>query len=188
MLAGGATAVHSGAVSYVRADRDLEVVVEHDNDAYLGLRQLGAGGRSAEDGTPEQVRFAFPGVFETSLGDGLGTDSVYEFTTDANGPASLPGGGGPVEGLLQITNQGTELVEVSDAQPPTTGPKIELFDVTDPARSALRDDPVLLPVGDDFRVGFRIDTHGIAAGGGTGLGGAYEETISIIAEEPTTLL
>lgn len=175
LLGGGALAVQSGAFSFVRADRSIDVVVQHDNDAYLGLRQLGGGGRSVEDGTPEQVRFSFPGVFEESPGDGLGVDSVYEFTNDADGPGIEPGESKPLDGLLGVTNQGTKDVEVTTDQPAVDPPRIELFDVTDEDRVSLESTPVSLEVGEKCRLGFRIDTHGADAGT------SYEREITLVA-------
>lgn len=175
LLGGSGLAIGSGAFSFVGAKRSIDVVVQHDNDAYLGLRQLGSGGRAIEDGTPEQVVFNFPGVLEDSLGDGLGEDSVYEFTNDAHGPGIAPGDAEPRDGLLEITNQGTQAVEVTTDQGATNPPTIELFEVTDADRVALADQPAPLGVGESVRVGFRIDTHGTEAGV------SYDRILTLVA-------
>ena len=171
LLGGAGAVVGSGAFGFVRADRDLEITVEHDNLAYLGLRQLGFGGRAIEDGTPEQIVLNFPGLLETSDGDGIGKNSVYEFTRDAN---EGPGG---TQGLVEITNQGTNDVRVWFEHDPSDGLEIETFDIDDPDRENVTETNARdLDVGHSFRIGFRFDTHGAELGN-------YEETLQIIAEE-----
>ncbi|WP_152419843.1 hypothetical protein [Natrialba hulunbeirensis] len=171
----------SGAFSFTRAERDLTVEVKKDNDAYLGLQQLGdgldglsEGERSRESGTPDTVRFRFPSHDEQDQnGDlGLGSDSTYRFIYDA--------GEGPdgVAGLLKITNQGTNSIEVRTEQPETDGPSVGLFPVNadgEPLNSdgsptdlktvktlSEREDNEPLGVGEALRVGFEIDTSGVA--------------------------
>lgn len=161
----------SGAFSSVEADRSFSVQVAHDNDAYLGLRQLGAGTRSYEDGTPEKVGFSLPGLFER-IDDpdlGLGTESVYEFVYDADEDDT--------PGLLRITNQGTNDVDVHTEHETDSELVIETFDVTDPNRTALRDDPVALSPGEHVDVGFRIETFDAQTG-------SFDETLTIVAEGP----
>lgn len=171
----------SGAFTVARVDREMTVDVVDDSEAYLALRELGSGGRSVEDGRPGQtVRFSFPGDDEERVsghpvGDGLGTDSVYEFVSDADGA---------VDGLLEIVNKETNTVEVSDDQDETDGPRVELFDVTDSDRRAIRENHPVLSPGESVRVGVRIDTHGVEIGGGDSADGSeYWETISLLADE-----
>lgn len=163
------TVLGTGAFNSVEADRHLSVEVAHDNDAYLGLRQLGAGERSLEDETPEQVKFRFPSFVERNEDSdlGLGKDSVYEFVFDAEE--------NDTPGLLQITNQGTNNVVVSTEHESKAELEIETFDVTDPDRTALRDSPVELSPGKFVDVGFRIMTFDSQIG-------TYEETLTIIGE------
>ena len=166
----------TGAFTEVTATRTLSVATADDNDALLGLHQLGAGERSDEDGTPEQVEFSFPGDDER-LADpslGLGTDSVYEFDRDAAESSKSS----PTEGLLRITNQGTQPVEVYSKFQSTSNLAVELYDVTDPGEEALRDDPAELDVGEHVDVGFRIRTFGTDIG-------TYDETLTIVAEAPS---
>ncbi|MFC7215396.1 hypothetical protein ACFQO4_15065 [Saliphagus sp. GCM10025334] len=160
-----------GAFSSIEADRPFEVEVVHDNDAYLSLRQLGAGERSLEDGTPERVRFRFPSLVER-VDDpdlGLGLNSEYEFVYDANE--------GGTKGLLRIGNQGTNTVEVHADHETSSQLEIELFDVTDPDRTALRDAPVTLSPGTAVDVGVRIETFDASVD-------SYEETLTIVAATP----
>lgn len=168
----GTTAlVGTGAFSRSEASRSVSVEVADDNDAYLGLRQLGSGQRALEDGTPETVEFSFPSAREDD-DLGLGTNSVYEFTQDADEANRED----PVKGLLEITNAGTHAVEVRSEQPETDGPGVELFDIEDSNRVALRESPRTLEVGKSFRVGFRIDTRNLEAGE------EFDEKITIVAE------
>lgn len=177
LLGGAGAVISSGAFSFSRADRNLNVVVQDDNAAYLKLQQLGGGGRSGEDETPEQVVFEFPGFREGRHNpndpEGIGADSVYEFVDDAKGET---------EGLLEITNQGTNDVKIVTDQSATDGPQIELFDVADQDRTALRNVQRELDVGERFKAGIRIDTHGVEISGGNGTNGEYWETITLIAE------
>lgn len=169
-LGGSSLAVGSGAFSFTRTEREFSVGVTNDNEAYLGLRQLGSGKRSVEDGTPEQVEFRFPG-FEEQISDddlGLGTDSVYEFLYDAEEEDT--------EGLLHITNQGTNVVNVYSEHETASDLEIELFDIADSDRTAMRDNPVELSPGDHVDVGFRIETFGSDIG-------THNETLAIVAEE-----
>lgn len=159
----------SGAFSSVETDRSLTVEVVHDNDAYLSLRQLGSGKRSIEDGSPEQVEFRFPG-FQEALDDpdlGLGKNSVYEFVFDAEEDDT--------RGLLRIKNLGTNTVELYSEEKTKSELGIQLFDVTDPNRTALRNDPVEISVGEYVDVGFRIETLNAQVG-------THHKTLTIVTE------
>jgi hypothetical protein len=175
---GGLTAATSftlGTDSFtsVSAYRRLTVETTNDNYALLALKQLGDGKRSVEDGTPELVGFSCPGLEERRADPelGLGTDSVYEFDQDANEANRSD----PTEGLLRIINQGTQPVSVYSRHDTSSEIDIELYDVSDPDRTALRDDPPRLSVGDSLDVGFRIRTFGADVG-------EFDETLSIVAE------
>lgn len=171
--AGSALIVGTGAAGFVGTERELSVEVTDDNDAFLGLRQLGSGTRSYEDGTPERVAFSVPGLLER-IDDpdrGLGTRSIYEFVYDAT-ESTTPG-------LLRITNQGSnEAVTYSEFET-ETNIDVSLFDVTDPDRIALRDQPAELSPGEAVDVGFRIETFGADLG-------AFDETLTIVGELTTT--
>lgn len=163
----------SGAFTSVDADRRVTVAVVGDDAAYLALTELGAGGRSIEAGSPAQVELSFPGDVELSSNPnlGVGPDSVYEFDRDAGPKAS----GSSTDGLVRITNQGTRPVAVADAHETTSELEIALYDVSDPDRTALRDDPVVLGVGEHVDVGVRILTAGSAPG-------SFDESVTIVAE------
>lgn len=177
--AAGASLLGTSAFTSVSADRRLIVETAGDNNALLGLKQLGdgtgIGGRSLENGTPEQVMFSFPGSGELDENPdlGLGSDSVYEFDRDS-GESDDPH---PTEGLLRITNQGSQLVEVYSEDATPSDIDVELYDVTDSDDTALRDEPTELDVGKYVDVGFRIRTFDADVG-------EFEETLTIVAEDP----
>ena len=182
LLAGFATTsaassmlIGSGAFTSVSADRRLIVETAGDNNALLRLKQLGDGSRSSENGTPENVEFSFPGK-DNRLANpnlGLGVDSVYEFDRDS-GESDDPD---PDKGLLRIENQGTQPVEVYSEHDTDSELEIELYDVSDDGKTALRYDPPTLNVGGSVDVGFRVRTFD--AGVDT-----FDETLTIIADQP----
>lgn len=171
----GALAVGSGAFTSVSAERTLAVETAGDNQSLLRLKQLGDGKRSIESGSPEEVEFSFPGLQER-LDDsdlGLGTDSVYEFDRDASASQNDD----PTEGLLRITNQGTQTIHVYSQHETESEIEIELYDVDDSNETALRVDPKKLATGKHVDVGFRIRTFGAQLE-------TFDETLTIIGEVP----
>lgn len=171
--ASAAITVGSGAFSSVEAERSLDVRVTGDNDARLALSQLGAGMRSFEGSSPEQVQFSFPGLNQR-LADshlGLGKDSVYEFVRDTGESSRV----NPTEGLLRIENRGTQPVDVYSKQTTSAPLEFELFDVADATRTALRTQPAELNVGEFVDVGVRIRTFDATVG-------SFNETLRVAAE------
>ena len=180
VAAGGASLLGSGALGSVEAERRVEIQMADDSEAFLALKQLGSGkytigGRSIEDGTPEVVQFSFPGVGERLNNPelGLGKESVYEFARDSGESQKT----NPIEGLLRITNQGTQAVEVHSEHETDSDLEIGLYDVTDSDSKSLRDEPAVLNVGEKVDVGFRIRTFGVELG-------TYDETLTIVADNP----
>jgi len=183
--AAGAVAVGSGAYNITTAERSVTVEVVPDEDAYLSIAPQGSGGRSSDGSSPgsEPARFRFPGPDSQDhplddTPDGLGSDSVYEFTRDKD-PENP-------DGLAIVTNQGTEPVEVTDDQEETDGPKVGLFDVEAETQSnglhpLLREDPISLDPGEGFKLGIQIDTHDVEIEGGDE-DGRYLEYIRFVAE------
>lgn len=163
------TVLATGAFSSAETDRGVAVEVAHDRDAYLGLNELGNGKRSIiDDG---KIVLRFPG-FQEAIDDpalGLGKDSVYEFVSDADDDTP---------GLVRITNQGSNVVSVYAEHDSSSDLEIEMFDVTDPDRTALRIEPVELAPGEYVDVGFRIETFDAQSR-------TYDETLTIVAETPT---
>ena len=189
-----ALGIGSGAFSTVRADRELTVDVVRDHSAYLGLEPLGDGFADVNYGARSRVddrtvMFRFPSADELHPDKdpdlGLGRDSVYRFVRDAG---EDPDG---TNGLLEITNQGTNPVTVYSEQPDQEGPSVGIFLVDETGRpldpdgspTTLHAVPALtaswgvsLGVGEAVRVGFEIDTHGVDDPG------TYHETIRLVAE------
>lgn len=179
-VAVSSAALGTGAFTSVEANRRLEVETAGDNNALLALKQLGDGtddlnGRSLEGGSPEQVAFSFPGTgeLEDDSDLGLGADSVYEFDRDSGESDDSE----PVEGLLRIINQGTQSVRVYSQFETDSQLEIELYDVTDDDKTALRSEPAELDTGDSVDVGFRIRTFGADTD-------TFEETLTIVADQP----
>lgn len=182
--AAGAVAVGSSAFNISTAERSVTVEVVPDANAYLSIAPQGSGGRSSGGHAPgdEEAVFRFPGPDSQEhplddAPDGLGTDSVYEFTRDKD--PDNP------DGLAVVTNQGTEPIEVVDEQDETDGPKVGLFDVeaepqSNGLRPLLREDPISLESGAGFKLGIQIDTHGVEIGGGDE-DGAYLESVRFVA-------
>lgn len=77
LSAGSAAAVGSGAFSAVSAERRIAFQTVSDENAYLSISAVSGYARK----TGETVIFEFDGESPPpTLGDGLGTDSIYEFT------------------------------------------------------------------------------------------------------------
>ncbi|MGB9932011.1 hypothetical protein [Haloarcula amylolytica] len=162
----------SGAFSSTAAGRSVTVSVAGDMEAYLGIDELGSGGRSTIDNNT--LELYFPSLSETSSrtgGDpdlGLGTDSVYYFDKDAE--EGING----VNGLIQLTNRSANPIKIYTKEDPDNSVNIELYDVSDVNRTPLSDDPPELAVGSNIRLGVKIDTSGVEPD-------SLNETLTIIA-------
>lgn len=165
-LTSGGLLMGAGAFSSVEARRRLTVEVAQDSEALLKLEQLGAGHRSTNDGTRGAVMLTFG---DNQQSAGLGTDSVYEFDRDNDAV---------VDGLIRITNQGTQSVKIRADHTTDSELTVALYDLSDSERTALRTRPAKLAVGESIDVGVRIRTHGAALG-------SFEETMTIVAEAST---
>lgn len=163
----------SGAYSSVKANRAVSVETADDNEAYLGLEELGAGTRSVEQTEDNQTEVVlnFPGYDETnSEGDGLGKNSTYEFDYDNK---ESPG---DTAGLFRIMNQGEGgSIDVYSENSDSNELYIEIYDVTDSSRTALKDDPATLDAGKSVDVGVRIETYDST--------GEFDETLRIVGEK-----
>ncbi|MDB2223857.1 hypothetical protein PN416_04595 [Halorubrum ezzemoulense] len=174
----GTMVVGSGAFTSVSADRRLSVEVADDNRALLAISERGEGAEGAlgrSNKGDDQVTFSFPGRSRQFDNPdlGLGTNSVYEFTQDAGEAGNVS----PENGLVRIENRGTQPVVVYSTYRTSSELEIEMFDVEDPDKTALRHDPEELSVGDYMDVGFRIRTHDADVG-------RFDETLTIVAEKP----
>ena len=92
LAAGGAAAAGSGAFSSVEAERSVSVEVADDNDAYLGL-EAERDDIISDDGGEEQLTINLGSQETDEGGEGFNDDAITE-----------------IEGVFQITNQGTQTV------------------------------------------------------------------------------
>ena len=161
VAAGSAAAVGSGAFTSVEADRTISAEVAQDSDAFLELDALGASGiEGGRSGAGDTVAFEFPSSDEQTEDDpnpqnpqGLGADSVYRFASDVEGS----------DGLLRITNSGTQPVDVFAEQETIEDvPEVDIFGVDPETELLTPENPFEnLGVGEELRVGFEIDTFGV---------------------------
>ncbi|MDZ7731295.1 MAG: hypothetical protein U5K37_10805 [Natrialbaceae archaeon] len=92
LAAGTTAAIGTGAFSYVRADRDVEIEVVPDEDAYLGLEETSEYADGTSTGT---LSLNWAGGSGQN-GDGLNDDADSRF-----------------DDVFSITNQGTNPVRIS---------------------------------------------------------------------------
>ena len=172
--ASGAAIVGSGAFSSVEANRDITVETARDEDAFLRLANLGNGGRSQDTGGT--IRFEFPSLQEQHRGytnpqnpQGLGSDSVYRFGSDVDGP----------DGLFEVQNLGTQPVDIYAKQKDQAPekPTVKLYNVQTGTLLTEGSPFEDLGVGDSLAVGFKIDTHGVDA-----RDSVYRLVITIVGE------
>lgn len=149
---GSILTIGTGAFSTVNSDRSIRVSVEDDHQAYLALDEVGTGGRSTIDGG--ELKFSIPGVFEDDTAKGIGTDSVYQFGSDANGTSG--------NGLFTVQNKGTQAIEVFSTQETTNGtPSVTIYN-TETGQPLTEDSPYSsLGTGEQIRCGLQINTQGV---------------------------
>ncbi|MGM0397467.1 MAG: hypothetical protein ACQEQY_00605 [Halobacteriota archaeon] len=175
-VAASGLVVGSGAFNFANVERTVSISVVDDDRAFLKLTQRGTGRRSYTDGATEMVGFDIPGPSESDYGgtdpDGLGSNSVYRFASDAANDEP---------GLFGVMNQGTNPVRIYSSQATTKGvPTITIFDV-ETGETLTEDSPSeLLGVGDELLCGLEIDTHGTPVQDDD-----YDVTLSINAKAPT---
>ena len=137
---GGSALVGSGAFTSVEADRQVEVNVVDDADAYLGLSAL-------DEPNSEYV---------DESGDTVAIDITE---TDAGGQGLNPNATTVIEDLLEVTNQGTndgvgvwvevDLGDIGDGE-------FEVYDQdTD---TDLEDEAVPIDVGESLTIGVEIES------------------------------
>lgn len=175
-VAASGLVVGSGAFNFANVERTVSISVVDDDEAFLKLTQRGTGRRSYADGATEMVGFDIPGPSESDYGgtdpDGLGTNSVYRFDSDAASDEL---------GLFGVMNQGTNPVEVYSSQASTNGvPSITIFDVESGETLTENSPSEPLGVGEELICGLEIDTHDTPVRDDD-----YDVTLSINAKEPT---
>lgn len=162
---GTAGAIGTGAVSQITADRNVNLRIARDDNAYLEFTQLSNLANLDTDGILELDLTKYNQVSE---GEGFNKRSVYE-VTNIDGDA--------VEGVFGIRNQSDRPVEIAsvtvgdidDVEKPNepgeldydtldeTDPRIELFNIDDEDQTAINgDNPAELTVGEQIIVGLRV--------------------------------
>lgn len=155
-LAGSSSlAFGTSAFTSVSAERSVSVSVADDDKAFLQLTERGAGRRSYEDGGT--VGFDIPSPDEGDYGgtnpEGLGTDSVYRFGSDAAHNES---------GLLAVQNQGTQPIQIYSTQETTDGiPSITLYNVDTQNLLTENSPSEKVSVGGQLVCGLEIDTSDV---------------------------
>lgn len=149
---GAASFIGTGAISSTTADREVELAIAQDSQAYLRLHpadrvadtEVGTGVLTVD--LDEELQDATDqAIPEGDGGDGFAPRSVYEI----DGISS--------DYIFQIENQGDRKVEVSAETRDQEGPTIELYDVTDNDREAITEgNEAELAVGGFINVGLRV--------------------------------
>ncbi|GAA0524306.1 Concanavalin A-like lectin/glucanases superfamily protein [Halorubrum aquaticum] len=149
-VAGTGGIVGTGAFTSVSADRDVTVAVADDASGYLGLAPSGGpNGTFATTTADDTLALDFSST--TAGGDGLGTDSIYDF-----------------DDVFEVTNQGTQPIYVwatfaggaGGFQAGGTDTDVWLYpngDSGDKLRDS-DDDALYLGVGKSANVGVHVDT------------------------------
>jgi len=146
LAAGGAGLLGSTAFTQVDANREVEVAVAADDEAFLALNAVDR----------EIARQNSRGIIDLVInrdhpknarGEGVNSKSVYEIV------------GIVADRIFDIENYGDRSVSVWVETVTTAGPQIEIFDVHDSSRSAIdSENPVTLPPGNRIETGLRIIT------------------------------
>ena len=158
----------TGAFTEVQANRDIEVTVEGDSDAFLALEPSSEpnGAYAEETGDPETIEFNFDGDADTDGGSGLSDEAFYNF-----------------EDVFVIQNQGTQPVGVQLEFLNENGDQFEpgnpgLASVSGPVERTTEGGWYTLDEGSEVDVGFFFNNNGEE------LGDQLEEldTIVVIAD------
>jgi len=156
LAAGGAAAIGTGAFTSVTANRDLEVDLETDANAYLGL-------------TPGQEN----GEYVQTQG---GSSPNGVIMIEMNGQSNQPGSGinanavSVFDDLFRIHNQADDKKEVwitadySDLPTGMSGSDVSFYDSSNNSNIEGPNNAVELTVGQALHVGIAFDTTGIPSG------------------------
>lgn len=168
----GAGTLGTGAITQITADRNVQLRISQDSNAYLGLKPSTPTDLVTDDSFEGDLKIDLTAFNDIADGDGFNARATSELTD----PAALDGSSG--EALFQIRNQSDRSVDVTavtvggpsdlgDVRPIDPGEeiegpdgdeiKIEFFDVTDPDRIAIDyENPRTLTTGDNIGVGIRV--------------------------------
>jgi len=145
----------TGAFTSVTASRNVDVAVANDSAAYLGLSSTGDAneGYVTDDGSSGTLSIDLDGG-QSVRGDGVNPNALTE-----------------IDHLFQITNQGTQSVDVTLSKSGDNTGLIGFYavsssSVSDPYSSGtqLGSNSVTLDAGDSVVVSLQIDTRGSGLG------------------------
>ncbi|MFD1641404.1 DUF1102 domain-containing protein [Halohasta litorea] len=157
LAASGAAAMGTGAFTSVTASRNVDVAVANDSAAYLGLSSTGGANEEyvTDDGSSGTLSIDLDaGQSVAGGGDGVNPNALTE-----------------IDHLFQITNQGTQSVDVSLSKSGDNTDLIGFYavdssSVSDPYSNGtqLGSDSVTLDAGESVVVSLQIDTRGSGLG------------------------
>ncbi|WP_293031186.1 DUF1102 domain-containing protein [Natronococcus sp.] len=169
--AGSSAILSSGAFSSVEADRDMNIQVAEDANAYLGLSECSLGDPNVEYLSVDENT----GVISIDLSPSNPTDAGGE---GVNAEATTL-----FDNVFQAVNQGTQdidfWIEIDPMENDAKEPSVEFY--RNSCSSCIIDetDPAPIKLGESQCVGMKVATEGISPG--TSL--IEDETILIHAEE-----
>lgn len=176
LVSSGTALVGSGAFSTVEAERGLTVDVVADEDAYLRFTDQLAGADSdafstgADDGA---IQFQFTDDIIGIQGNGLGSDSRYEFS---NVFAAQNEGGRAIQLFGEYSEDDVATVKLLQTSPVSSDPGRVDPNAQGKSTPLTKDNPSdELRPGEAVALGFLIDTDGVDVGN-------YETIVTISAK------
>lgn len=140
VTAGGSISLGTGAFTSSSATRTVEVSVADDDEAYLALEDTSEKARSYSYNNPDQIAFEIPGNHEDTLGDGVGQNSIYEFSN-----------------LVDVRNRGDDPVVVWSES--VSNSSLKAVHLTHPEKVLeSKSKGVLLAPGESFSAGLLVKT------------------------------
>lgn len=162
----GSAFIGTGAITSVEADRVVSVNIESDRDGFLSIFT----GPGAEiDGSDLEIRVDGDEHPLNAGGDGVGTNSVYEFD------------GSDERGVVTIKNRGTASVKLFSKQDnPDIG--VSFFNRNKSSRPVLtKNNPSdRLPPGDSILLGLRVEVEDVDLG-------SFKEEVTLVAQDTKNL-
>lgn len=159
LAAGGAAAMGTGAFTSVTASRNVDVAVANDSAAYLGLSGTGGANQDyvTDDGSSGTLSIDLDSSQSVAGGgDGVNPNALTE-----------------IDFVFEISNQGTQPVDVSLSKSGANSDLIEFYATDDTSASdpysngtQLGANAVSLDAGESAVVSLQIDTRGSGLGDG----------------------
>lgn len=166
LASGSIAAIGTGAFTTLTADRDADIAVVTDSEAYLHLEPTDSyfGGdwlpyvTETDAGT---IAFSFDDL-DAVDGEGVATDSVYEFL----GRPAAAGANTKYTSLFVARNQGSQDIRVWQPDDVNSDAEVRIIleevtedgDRTGNVNDLVEDQSVIVPTGEAVGLGIRIDT------------------------------